>query len=333
MICNSILDLIGDTPMVRINSLNPNKDLQMYVKLEKFNAAGSVKDRIAKYMIENAEKEGSLTKDKIVIEPTSGNTGIGLALVCRVKGYDCVFVMPETMTMERRQILIALGAKILLTQGSKGMNGAEDYARELATTHPDKYFMPNQFDNKYNILAHYEGTAEEIWKDTRGEITHFVAGLGTSGTIVGVSKRLREHNPNVKVIAVAPDPLTPIQGLKNFNTQYVPGIWEPERADEVHYVTLKDGEESARLLALAEGVFVGPSSGAAFNVALKKAKEIDHGVMVIMAPDGGEKYLSTSLCEPSQCLACAQKFGIKCSYFDGRPVVEARAPPPAHVSP
>ncbi len=333
MICNSILDLIGNTPMVRINSLNPNKDLQMYMKLEKFNAAGSVKDRIAKYMIEHAEKEGSLTKDKIVIEPTSGNTGIGLALVCRVKGYDCVFIMPETMTMERRQILITLGAKVILTQGSKGMNGAEDYARELAAKHPDKYFRPNQFDNKYNMLAHYESTAEEIWKDTKGEITHFVAGLGTSGTIVGVSKKLREYNPDVKIIAIAPDPSTPIQGLKNFNTQYVPKIWEPERVDEIHYVTLRDAEESTRLLALAEGIFVGPSSGAAFNVALKKAKEIDHGVMVIMAPDGGEKYLSTSLCEPSQCLACAQKFGIKCSYFDGRPIVEAKAPPPAHISP
>jgi cysteine synthase len=319
--------------MVRINSLNQNKNLEMYVKLEKFNAAGSVKDRIAKYMIEYAEKDGSLTKQKTVMEPTSGNTGIGLALVCRVKGYNCVFIMPETMTMERRQMLIALGAKIILTEGAKGMNGAEDYARALAQKYPAKYFMPNQFDNEYNMRAHYETTAEEIWKDTRGRITHFVAGLGTSGTAVGVSKKLREYNPDVKIICVAPDPSTPIQGLKNFNTQYIPKIWEPERVDEVHYVTLRDAEESARLLALGEGIFVGPSSGAAFRVALEKAKEIDRGVMVVMSPDGGEKYLSTALCEPSQCLACAQKYGIKCSYFDGRPVVEARAPPPEHVSP
>ena len=283
-------------------------------------------------MIEHAEKDGLLTKDKIVLEPTSGNTGIGLALVCRVKGYDCVFVMPETMTMERRQILITLGAKIILTQGAKGMNGAEDYARELAEKHPNKYFMPNQFDNKNNMLAHYETTAEEIWKDTRGDITHFVAGLGTSGTAVGVSKKLREYKPDVKIIAVAPDPSTPIQGLKNFNTQYVPPIWEPETVDEIHYVTLREGEEAARLLALGEGIFVGPSSGAAFHVALKKAKEADRGVMVVMAPDGGEKYLSTSLCEPSRCLECAQKYGIKCSYFDGRPIVEAM-PPPEHISP
>jgi len=325
LIYGSILDLIGNTPMVRINRLNPNRNLEMYIKLEKFNAGGSVKDRITKYMIEYAEREGVLTREKTVIEPTSGNTGIGLALVCRVKGYDCILVMPETMTMERRQILIALGAKIILTDGKKGMDGAEDYAKQLVEKYPQKYFMPNQFDNRYNVLAHYETTAEEIWKDTDGKITHFAVGLGTAGTSVGVSKRLKEYNPDVKIIAVAPDPSTPIQGLKNFNIQYVPRIWEPERVDEVHYVMLKDAEESAQLLALGEGIFVGPSSGAIFHVALKKAKEIDSGVMVVMAPDGGEKYLSTSLCEPARCLECAQRFGIKCSYFDGRPIVEAKA--------
>lgn len=331
--CNNILDLIGNTPMVRINSLNPNKNLEMFVKLEKFNAGGSVKDRIAKYMIEYAEKEGLLTKEKTVIEPTSGNTGIGLALVCRVEGYDCVLVMPETMTLEKRQILIALGAKIILTDGKKGMDGAEDYAKELVEKYPEKFYMPNQFDNKYNVLAHYETTAEEIWRDTGGKVTHFVVGLGTSGTAVGVSKRLKEYNSNVKIIGVAPDPSTPIQGLKNYDIQYVPWIWEPERVDEVHYVTLKDAEESARLLALGEGIFVGPSSGAIFHVALKKAKEIDGGVMVIMAPDGGEKYLSTSLCEPARCLECARRFGIKCSYFDGRPIIEAKGLSPNYVSP
>lgn len=309
--------------MVRINSLNPNKDLEMHIKLEKFNAAGSVKDRIAKYMIEYAEKEGYLTKDKTVIEPTSGNTGIGLALVCNVKGYDCEFIMPETMTMERRQILIALGAKIILTDGSKGMDGAEDYAKKLAERFPDKYFLPNQFDNKYNILAHYETTAEEIWRDTDGRITHFVVGLGTSGTAVGVSKRLKEYNSNLKVIGVMPDPLTSIQGLKNYDVQYVPGIWESERVDEVHRVMFKDAEDSARLLALGEGIFVGPSSGAIFHIALKKAEEVDGGVMVVMAPDGGEKYLSTSLCDPMGCLECAQRFGIRCSYFDCKPLEKA----------
>ncbi len=333
MIYKSILDLIGNTPMVRINSLNPNKNLEMYIKLEKFNAAGSVKDRIAKYMIEYAEKEGLLKKGMTVIEPTSGNTGIGLALVCRAKGYDCAFIMPETMTMERRQILITLGAKIILTDGKKGMDGAEDYAKQLSKKYPQKYFMPNQFDNKYNVLAHYETTAEEIWRDTNGRITHFVAGLGTSGTAVGVSQRLKEYNPDVKIIAVEPDPSTPIQGLKNFDIQYVPRIWEPERIDEIHYVTSKDAEESARLLALGEGIFVGPSSGAIFHVALKKAKEIEGGLMVVMSPDGGEKYLSTTLCDPVRCLECAQRFGIKCSYFDGRPIIEAKALTTEIVSP
>ncbi len=307
--------------MIRINSLNPNPNVEMSIKLEKFNAAGSIKDRIAKYMIEYAEKEGFLEKGKIVIEPTSGNTGIGLALVCRVKGYDCVLVMPETMTMERRQILIALGAKIILTDGEKGMNGAEDYAKHLAKKFPDTYFMPNQFSNKYNLKAHYDTTAEEIWRDTNGKITHFVVGLGTAGTSMGVSKKLKEYNPNVKIIAVAPDSSTPIQGLKNFNTHYVPDIWAPERVDEINYVNSQEAEESARLLALGEGIFVGPSSGANFHVALKKAKNIDNGVMVIIAPDGGEKYLSTALCEPVECLECAQRFGIKCSYSDGRPIV------------
>jgi len=319
--------------MARINTLSPSKSVEIYIKLEKFNATGSVKDRIAKYMIEKAEKEGRLTKEHVVIEPTSGNTGIGLALVCRAKGYDCTLVMPETMTMERRQILIALGAKIILTEGKKGMDGAEDYAKQLVREHPERYFMPNQFDNRHNVLAHYETTAEEIWRDTGGRITHFVAGLGTSGTVVGVSMRLKEYNPRVKIVGVAPDPSTPIQGLKNFNTQYVPRIWEPERVDELHYVTLSEGEESARLLALAEGIFVGPSSGAIFHVALKKAKEIDAGVFVVIAPDGGEKYLSTTLCEPAKCLECARRYGIKCSYSDGRPIVEVRTPQSEHVSP
>jgi cysteine synthase len=279
-----------------------------------------VKDRIAKYMIEHAEREGLLTDGKTVIEPTSGNTGIGLAMVCRVKGYDCVLVMPETMTMERRQILIALGAKVILTDGDKGMDGAEDYVRELVEGEPERYFMPNQFDNKYNVLAHYETTAEEIWEDTEGEITHFVVGLGTSGTAVGVSSRIKERKPDVRIIGVAPDPTTSVQGLKNYESQYVPKIWEPEKVDEVRHVTSAEAEEATRLLALGEGVFVGPSSGGIFHIALEVAREIDRGVMVIMAPDGGEKYLSTELCEPSLCLRCAKTFGIKCSYSDGIPV-------------
>ena len=320
MIVRNILDLIGNTPMVQINRLHKNPDLEIYVKLEKFNVGGSVKDRIAKYMIEQAEKRGQLNKDKTVIEATSGNTGIGLALVCRVKGYDLFLVMPENMTLERRQILNAIGAKIILSEAGKGMNGAEDLARNIASQNPEKYFMPNQFANEANVLAHYETTAEEILRDTNGKVTHFVAGIGTTGTLMGVSKRLKEHNVNIQIIAVEPENGTTIQGLKNLETQYVPTIWKKNLVDEIHKVHPKKAEEAARLLALQEGVFVGPSSGAIFYTALKKADKIDKGVMVAIAPDGGEKYLSTTLCDPTLCLKCAKKYGIRCSYIDGSPI-------------
>jgi cysteine synthase B len=322
MIAKNILDLIGNTPMVRINSLNTNPNVEMYVKMEKFNIGGSVKDRIAKYMIKQAEKSGQLTKDKTVIEPTSGNTGIGLALVCRVKGYNLFLVMPENMTLERRQILNAIGAKIILSEANKGMDGAEDLARKIASQSPDKYFMPNQFANQANMLAHYETTAPEIWRDTEGRVTHFVAGIGTTGTLMGVSKRLKEYNPDIQVIAVEPEKGTTIQGLKNLETQYVPSIWKKQLVDEIHKVPPRKAEEVARLLALQEGIFVGPSSGAIFHIALKKAGEIEKGVMVAIAPDGGEKYLSTTLCDPNLCLKCARKYGIRCAYIDGRPITK-----------
>ena len=325
MIARNILDLIGNTPMVKINRLNTNPNVEMYVKMEKFNVGGSVKDRIAKYMIEQAEKSGQLTKDKTVIEPTSGNTGIGLALVCRVKGYNLFLVMPENMTLERRQILNAIGAKIILSEANKGMDGAEDLARKIASQSPDKYFMPNQFANQANVLAHYETTAQEIWRDTEGKVTHFVAGIGTTGTLMGVSKRLKEYNPDIQVIAVEPEKGAVIQGLKNLETQYVPDIWNKDLVDEIHKVRLKEAEEAARLLALQEAIFVGPSSGAIFHTALKKASEIDRGVMVAIAPDGGEKYLSTTLCDPNLCLKCARKYGIRCAYIDGRPISKAQS--------
>jgi cysteine synthase B len=323
MIAKSILDLIGNTPMVQVNRVHSNPNLELYVKLEKFNVGGSVKDRIAKYMIEQAEKSGQLTKDKIVIEPTSGNTGIGLAIVCRVKGYNLFLVMPENMTLERRQILNAIGAKIILSEANKGMDGAEDLARKIVSQSPDKYFMPNQFANQANVLAHYETTAEEILRDTEGRVTHFVAGIGTTGTLMGVSKRLKEHNPDIKIIAVEPEKGTAIQGLKNLETQYVPAIWKKNQVDEVHKVNPKEAEDAARLLSLQEGIFVGPSSGAIFHIALQKAKEISKGVMVAIAPDGGEKYLSTTLCDPNLCLKCARKYGIRCSYIDGSPISKA----------
>lgn len=311
MIARNILELIGNTPLVQINHLSKKPNLKLYIKLEKFNVGGSVKDRIAKYMIDQAEKKGQLNRGKIVIEPTSGNTGIGLALVCRIKGYKLILVMPETMTMERRKILNAFGAKILLSKGSKGMDGAEDMARKIVKENPEKYFMPYQFANEANVLAHYETTAKEIWNDTNGNITHFIAGIGTTGTLMGVSKRLKELNPSIKIIGVQPKIGSNIQGLKNLNTQYVPAIWNKNRVDEIIEVSLKKAEETSRLLALKEGIFVGPSSGAIFYAALIKSKKIDNGILVSIAPDGGEKYLSTALCDPILCLKCVKKYKIQ----------------------
>ena len=318
----NILDLIGNTPLVQVKHINPNPALEMYIKLEKTNPTGSIKDRVAKYMIENAEKKGQLIAGKTVIEPTSGNTGIGLALVCRAKGYDTVLVMPETMSMERRQILISLGAKVLLSNGAKGMDGAEDLAKEIVSKDPDKYFMPNQFANPANALAHYETTGPEIWRDTDGKITHLVAGMGTTGTLMGISKYLKERNPDVRVVGVQPEVGTAIQGLKDLKTQHIPQIWNASLVDEIYYVNPRTADETARLMALQEGLFVGPSSGAIFHVVLQKAKELKEGLIVSVAPDGGEKYLSTTLCDPNLCLDCVKKHGIKCSYRDGNPMLK-----------
>lgn len=306
----NILKLIGRTPLVRINKINPNKNVLMLAKLEKFNPAGSVKERIAISMIEEAEKQGILTKEKIIIEPSSGNTGIGLALVCAVKDYQLEIVMPETMSIERRKIMTVYGAKITLTPGDKGMNGAEDYVKEIVSKNPDKYFYPNQFANENNPLAHYRYTAEEIIEDTGGEIDVFIAGLGTSGTLMGVSKRLKEYNPNIKIIAVEPISNASIQGLKSLETSYIPEIYDESRIDEKIYVTLDEAEHAARMLALQEGIFCGISSGAAIQVALKTANKMDSGNLVVLLPDGGEKYISDPIFTPEKCLDCTMKCKI-----------------------
>ena len=314
---DSVFDLIGRTPLVRINHLNPKSDkIKILAKLERFNPGGSVKDRIAKYMIEMAEKDGSLTKGKTVIEPSSGNTGIGLAMVCAQKGYPLEIVMPETMTMERRRILLAFGAKIILTEGSKGMDGAQDHCNQLIGANPEKYFRPNQFANKANLLAHYETTGKEILEATGGKITMFVAGIGTSGTLMGVSKRLKEQNPAIKVIGVEPHPGSKIQGLKNLDIQYVPKIFDPSLLDEKIRVTDADAFEMARRLTLQEGIFSGISSGAAMHVAVEKAKGLDSGVIVVFLPDGGEKYTTTELYAPKACLECIKKCQIVTALTD-----------------
>ncbi|HSB04362.1 MAG TPA: cysteine synthase family protein [Thermodesulfobacteriota bacterium] len=300
-----MIELVGYTPLVKINHINPNKKVKIYAKLERYNPAGSVKDRIAKYMIEYGEKEGLLTKEKIVIEPTSGNTGIALAMICSVKGYRLELVMPETMSMERRKILTAYGAKIVLSEGTRGMDGAIDLAKEMAKD--PKYYMPYQFENKYNVLAHYETTGEEIWRATRGRVRMFVGGLGTTGTLMGVSKRLKEYDSEIKIVGVEPYPNSKIQGLKNLTHQYVPEIYDDSRLDEKINVTDEDAFEMARLLTIREGIFCGISSGAAMWGAFEKAKDLDHGVLVTLFPDGGEKYVSTPLYEPSKCFECLKK--------------------------
>jgi len=313
---HDILKLVGNTPLVRINKINPNKNVLLLAKLEKSNPAGSVKDRIAVSMIEEAEKKGILTKEKIIIEPSSGNTGIGLAIVCAVKDYRLEIVMPETMSVERRKVMTAYGAKITLSPGDKGMNGAEDYTHEIVSKYPDKYFYPNQFANENNPLAHYRYTAEEILDDTDGEIDVFVAGLGTSGTLMGVSKRLKEYDPNIRIIGVEPEPEAPIQGLKSLKTSYIPNIYDTSRIDEKVYVAMADAEHASRMLSLQEGIFTGISSGAAMHVAIETAKKMESGTIVVLLPDGGEKYMSHEIYSPKKCLECTKKCKIATLWDD-----------------
>ena len=313
---HDILKLIGKTPLVRINKINPNKNVLLLAKLEKANPGGSVKDRITISMIEEAEKEGILTKDKIVIEPSSGNTGIGLALVCAVKEYPLEIVMPETMSVERRKIMTAFGARITLTPGDTGMNGAEDYVKKIVSENPEKYYYPNQFSNVNNPLAHYRYTAEEIIEDTDGELDVFVAGLGTSGTLMGVSKRLKEHNPNIKIIGVEPVPGAGIQGLKNLEKSYVPEIYDASQLDEHIHITAEDAEHASRMLSLQEGIFTGISSGAAMHVAIETAKKMESGTLVVLLPDGGEKYISHPIYTPEKCLECTKRCSLKTLWDD-----------------
>jgi len=296
----NILDHIGRTPLVEIKRLNPNPRVRVLAKLEGFNPGGSVKDRIARAMIEAAERSGELTRDRIVIEPTSGNTGIGLALVCAVKGYRLLLTMSESVSMERRHILTALGAEILLTPGHLGTDGAIEEAYRMAREDPDKYFLPDQFNNSANVEAHYEGTGMEIWEQTHGQVIAFVAAMGTTGTLMGVSKRLKELNPDIEIVGAEPFLGHKIQGLKNLKEAYVPGIYDRSRLDELVNVDDEDAFEMARRLAREEGIFAGMSSGAAMHVALEKARGMESGVLVVVLADGGERYLSTNLFIPRE---------------------------------
>ena len=291
----SILDTIGNTPLVEIRRLNPGKKAKIFAKLENFNPGGSIKDRVALSMINNAEKRGELTKDKIIIEATSGNTGIGLALIAAAKGYKLCLAMSESASEERKKILKAMGAELIFTPANLGTDGAIEMVYNLLLKHPDKYFGPDQFNNPDNTMAHYNGTGEEIWRQTEGAVTMVVATLGTTGTAMGVSKRLKEYNPDIKMVGVEPYLQHKIQGLKNMKESYRPGIFEKNELDEKINIHDEDAFEMARRLAREEGILAGMSSGAAMYVAAQKAKEMDDGLIVVILPDGGDRYLSTEL--------------------------------------
>ena len=292
---DDILQTIGNTPMVRINKLNPNKNVTIYAKVEGFNPSGSIKDRIALAMIQQAEKDGRLTKGKTILEPTSGNTGVALAMIGVLKGYEVEIVMSSAVSLERRQMIKAFGAKVTLTDGKFGTDGAIRKARELVKEDPGKYYMPDQFSNEDNKMAHYRTTGDEIWKQTKGKVDYFVSSLGTSGTIMGVGKALKEHNPQIKIVCAHPVKGHYIQGLKNMEEAIVPSIYDPSKIDITIMVETEAAYEMTRQIVCQEGIFVGMSSGAAMYAAVEIARQVKSGTIVVIFPDRGEKYLSTKL--------------------------------------
>lgn len=298
------LGLIGHTPMVRLNKVIPrNQRVEIFAKMEGYNPCSSVKDRIAKYMIEGAEERGELTRDKIIVEASSGNTGIGLSMVAAYKGYRLRIIMPESMSVERRRVMQAFGAEVMLTPAEKGMNGAIEKARELGTD-PDHY-NPDQFANPDNIRAHYEGTGNEILEQVQN-IDALVAGIGTGGTIMGVGKRLRETYPGLHIVGVEPYPRSLIQGLRNLE-DFIPPIFDISILDQKLKVEDGCAINTVRVLANIEGLFVGISSGAAVHAALQVADEMGSGRVVVILPDRGDRYLSTD------CFTCTN---LECVYRD-----------------
>jgi cysteinyl-tRNA synthetase len=291
----SILELIGNTPLVPINRMHSAREVSILAKLESFNPGGSVKDRIALSMIEAGEASGELHRDKIVLEATSGNTGIGLAMVCAAKGYRCQLVMPESASVERRQIMQAYGAEIILTPAKRSTDGAIEKAYAMGRENPDLYFMTDQFNSDANWQAHYSHTAPEIWEQTEGKVTEIITTLGTSGTAMGISRWFRENQPHVSVTAVEPYYEHKIQGLKNMKESYKPGIFNKSLPTRIVNVADEDAYRTARQLAREEGIFVGMSSGASMHAALLRARGLEKGLIVAILPDGGERYLSTPL--------------------------------------
>jgi len=299
----SLFEAIGNTPLVELKNLNGNPRVKILGKLEGNNPGGSVKDRPAYYMIIKAEESGKLTKDKTIVEPTSGNMGIALAMIGAAKGYRVKLYMPECVSTERQRTLAALGAEVILTPAAEGTDGAIMGARQLASEESEKCFMPNQFDNESNVLAHYETTGPELFSQTKGEVDVFVAGMGTTGTLMGVGKYLKGKKPGVKIVGVEPTEGHTIQGLKNMNESIVPKIYRPDTFDEKVVVEDDEAFETTRLLAVREGLFVGMSSGAAVAGALRIAKKLNSGMIVVILPDRGDRYLSTTLFR-SFCAKC-----------------------------
>jgi len=299
----SILSAVGNTPLVEFTNLNCGSKVRIFGKLEGANPSGSVKDRPAYYMIKKAEESGELVHGKIILEATSGNTGIALAMIGAAKGYKVKLIMPDCVSVERRRILEAFGSEVVITPGCDGTDGAIRKAHELLEMEPKEYFMPNQFDNDNNVLAHYETTGPEIFAQTNGKIDVFVAGMGTTGTLMGVGRYLKEQKPGIRIVGVEPAKGHAIQGLKNMEESIVPKIYHPEVVDEK--ITIEDEEafETTRLLATWEGIFVGMSSGAAVAGALQIAKKIKFGTIVVILPDRGDRYLSTTLFR-SICAKC-----------------------------
>jgi len=292
----NILDYIGNTPLVEIKKLNPFfPDVRIFAKIEGQNPGGSIKDRPALFMINEAEKSGKLTKEKTIIEATSGNTGIALAMIAALKGYKIKLFMPECVSLERRKILESYGAELELTPAAENTDGAIIRAKKLLSDYPDLYFMPDQFSNPANPLSHYQTTGPEILKQINGEIDYLAVGLGSTGSLMGTSKFLKENILNIQIVAIEPVKKHKIQGLKNMEESIVPSIFDPSIIDIHLYVNDEESFEYSRLLSVKEGLFVGMSSGAALSGSIKLAEKVKKGNIVTIFPDRGDRYLSTNL--------------------------------------
>ncbi len=297
-------EAIGNTPLLALEKINPFfPRVKIFAKLEAVNPGGSIKDRTALFLIREGEKSGKLKKGKVILEPTSGNTGISLAMLGAYKGYAVELVMPECVSLERRKILEAFGAKLILTPGKYRTDGSIKKAEELFSRHPERYFFPNQYKSKANVLAHYQTTGPEIWQQTKGKIDVFCAGMGTTGTLMGTGKFLKEKNEKIKIIGLEPEKGHAIQGLKNMEESLVPNIFQPDLLDDKLVIGDEESFQLARQLALKEGLLLGISSGAALAGALKIAKKIKKGTIVTVFPDRGERYLSAHLFR-SYCARC-----------------------------